>query len=61
MTTEQSVLSAKVKETVLKVDIEEKESIMNYSFGRKRNFLKLFVALPKLVPTCRSNSFFPWL
>lgn len=46
---------SKVKEYVVKVDIVQKESIMNYSFGRKRNFVRIFMAIPKMVATLRSN------
>jgi DNA polymerase delta subunit 1 len=44
----------RVKEYILAVEIQQKESIMGFSGGRTRDFIRISVALPKHVPTCRS-------
>jgi DNA polymerase delta subunit 1 len=46
--------SQTIKTFVHQVEAIQKESLMGYSGGKKRTFLKIFVALPKLVPTARS-------
>ena len=51
---ELAVTQGRVKEYVLAVEIQQKESIMGFSGGRIRDFIRISVALPKHVPTCRS-------
>ena len=49
----------RVKEYVLEIELLEKESIMGYTGGKRKPFLKITVALPKHVPVGRSMySFF---
>lgn len=43
-----------IKTFVHQVEAVQKESLMGYSGGKKRTFLRISVALPKLVPTARS-------
>jgi hypothetical protein len=43
----------KVKEYVLSVEVQQRESIMGFSGGRTRDFLRITVASPKHVPTAR--------
>ena len=47
----------KVKEYILCIELIEKDSIVGYSENKKK-FIKITLALPKHVPTCRGSFFF---
>ncbi len=44
----------RVKDYVLSVELNQKQNILGYSAGKLRDFLRITVASPKHVPTCRA-------